>query len=107
MPNLFAAIKRRVQKRTVKQAIVDDWWQEVSPNMGLQALSEFLQLVDRTITSSCWMVLKQTGLGLADKWMLLGELGLQGVLCWESGDPWSSANLAVEGAGYLQVFHMH
>ena len=48
MPKLFAVVKRRTRKRTVRHAVVDGWWHDVSPNMGPQELSEFLQLVDRT-----------------------------------------------------------
>ena len=48
MPSLFAAVKKRARKRKVKQAMPDEWWQDVSPNMGAQALHEFMQLVDTT-----------------------------------------------------------
>lgn len=49
MPNLFAAVKKKpARQRTVRQAITEGWWRDVSPNMNAQALREFLLLVDRT-----------------------------------------------------------
>ena len=60
MPHLFKAAKRSaIMVRTVGQAAVGGWWQDVSPNMGAEAIQEFLTLVDR-------MQLVQVEVGIQD-----------------------------------------
>lgn len=48
MPNLYAVVRKQAWKKTVRHAMTEGWWQDVSPNMEAQALREFMQLVDRT-----------------------------------------------------------
>ena len=48
MPHLYAMVKKRGRQITVKQALTAGWWQDMSPDMGTQALFEFMALVDLT-----------------------------------------------------------
>ena len=48
MPHLYAMVKKRGRQITVKQALTAGWGQDMSPDMGTQALFEFMALVDLT-----------------------------------------------------------
>ena len=48
MPHLYAMVKKRGRRITVKQALTAGWWQDMSPDMGTHALFEFMALVDLT-----------------------------------------------------------
>ena len=47
MPNLYALVRRSAWLKTVRQAMTEGWWHDISPDMPAQALLEFVALVDR------------------------------------------------------------
>ena len=47
MPNLYAFVRKPARLKTVRQAMVEGWWQDISPDMTTRALLEFIALVDR------------------------------------------------------------
>ncbi|KAE8818702.1 hypothetical protein D1007_03520 [Hordeum vulgare] len=46
MPNVFAFVRKPARLKTVRHAMVEGWWHDISPDMTTRALLEFIALVD-------------------------------------------------------------